>query len=135
MSGISSLIYGSGGGGSGGAKLPSNLLHFSGTIRNKPVNWSAGATLVTVWTPSVASTAISADTQISGGLYATATGLSFTDGTNIAHYACTWSAGDTISVVLKTSPLRKMQLGLLKEVSVSLWQDYLSWADSAQWSD
>lgn len=132
MSGVSSPVYGSGGG-SGGAKLPSTLFHLSGTIRDEAVDWEAGATCVAVVKMSAANPV--SDTQISGGLYATATGLSFTDGTNTAQYSCTWSAGDTISVVLKTSLLGKMQLGLLKEVSVSLWQDYLFWADSAQWSN
>jgi hypothetical protein len=124
MSGISSLIYGSGGGGSGGAKLPSNLLHFSGTIRNDAVNWSAGATLVTVWTPSVASISISTDTQISGGLYATATGLKFTDGTNTVEYACTWSIGDVLTIVLNTTVAGKMKLGMLIEQVVSLLSDH-----------
>lgn len=112
MSGVTSLVYGSGRG-SGGAKLPSNLLHLSGSIKDESVDWGAGATCIAVLKMNVDSTDVTEDIQVSGGLYATATGLSFTDGTNTAIYRCTWSAGDTLSVILNTTAEGKMKLGVI----------------------
>ena len=100
------------GGGSGGVKLPRNILHLSGGIKDEAVDWEAGATCIAVLEMNVDSTDVTEDTQISGGLYATATGLEFTDGTNTATYACTWSAGDTLSAVLSVTSEGKMKLGI-----------------------
>lgn len=118
MSGVESLVYGSSG--SGGAKLPSNLLHLSGTIRDEVVDWGAGATAVVVWEATVASTAIASDTQICEGLYATPTGLSWTDGTNPAVYVCAWDAGDVLVIVLTTTAGGKMKLGMLIEQVIDI---------------
>lgn len=116
MSGVESLVYGSSG--SGGAKLPSTLLHLSGAIRDDAVDWSAGATCVAVLEMSAANPV--SDTQISGGLWATVTGLELRDGTNVAEYACTWDAGDTLVVVFTTTADGKMKLGLLIEQIINL---------------
>lgn len=115
MSGVSSPVYGSGGG-SGSAKLPSSVAYFAGEVRNNPVDWSNGGVLVTVWEPSVASTAVTADTQISGGLWATDTGLEFRDGTNVAPLSAVWDTSDATTPVLQITSTGLMRLGLLEEI-------------------
>lgn len=110
MIGVSSLVYGSGGG-SGGAKLPSNVLNLSGTIRNDPVNWLAGATCVAVLEMTAANPV--SDTQISGGLWATADGLEFRDGTNVAVSEMVWMADDDVVAILEVSADGAMRLGRL----------------------
>lgn len=92
----------------GGAALPSTLLTLSGVV-----DWGAGATCVAVLDAKVDSTAVTEDTQISGGLWATATGLRFTDGTNVCLLPCSWAAGDRLIVLLTvyadvTMALRRM---------------------------
>ncbi len=109
MSGIASLVYGSGGG-SGGAKLPSTLLHLSGTLRDEAVDWSAGATCVAVLEMSAANPV--SDTQISGGLWATATGFEFRDGTNVAVLETAWGEGDAVVLALMVDG-NLMRLGRL----------------------
>lgn len=96
----------------GGPRLPSSVVYFAGEVRNEPVDWNDGGVLVTVWKPSVASTEITTDTQISGSLYATANGLSFNDGTNIAAYPCAWLAQELLTVIVKYSATQ-MQIGLV----------------------
>ncbi len=105
------------GGGSGGAKLPSNLLHLSGTIRDEAVDWSAGATCVAVVEMSGANSV--SDTQISGGLWATATGLEFRDGSgHVAKYPHIWADGDTLVPCLAITAEGKMKLGLMREFEI-----------------
>lgn len=106
--------------GSLGSSIPAEVLYFSGVIRDDAVNWSNGATCIAVLEMNVDSSAVTVDTQISGGLYATATGLEFQDGTNTATYDCTWSAGETLSVVLSVTLGGKMKLGLLVEQAIDL---------------
>lgn len=86
----------------GSAKLPPSVAYFAGEIRNNPIDWNDGGVLVVVWNPSVASTTITTDTQISGGLWATDTGLEFRDGMNTAALPATWAAGDRLIVALRT---------------------------------
>lgn len=90
-------IWGAG----GGQSLPSTLLHLSGTIRDEAVDWAAGATCVAIVMMAVGSSAVTTDTQISGGLWATATGLKFTDGANVSPLPCTWAAGDKLVIALE----------------------------------
>lgn len=87
----------------GGAKLPSTVAYFAGEIRNNPIDWNDGGVLVTVWKPSVDSTEITEDTQISGGLWTTATGLEFRDGTNVVALDMSFDAADDIALVLEVS--------------------------------
>lgn len=110
MSGVESLVYGSSG--SGGAKLPFNLLHLSGSIKDEAVDWDAGATCIAVLEMNVDSTAVADDIQISGGLWATATGFEFRDGTNVAVLAANFGDGDTINLALEISS-GAMRLGRL----------------------
>jgi len=110
MSGVSSPVYGSGGG-SSIAKPPSTVAYFAGEIRNNPVDWGNGGVLATVWDPSVASNEIAEDTQISGGLWATATGLEFRDGTNAAPLDMSFGDTDEIALALEVLADGAMRLG------------------------
>lgn len=118
MSGIASPVYGSSSG-SSGTKLPSTVAYFAGEVRNNPIDWGEGGVLAVVWEPSVASTEITEDTQISGGLWATATGLEFRDGTNVAGYPCVWGAGDQVVGLLATTPEGRMKLGRFDGLDVA----------------
>ena len=110
MSDVSSPVYGSGGG-SGSAKLPSSVAYFAGEVRNNPIDWGNGGVLAVVWEPSVASTEITEDTQISGGLWATDTGLEFTDdAAHKTHWNCTWSASEAVIATVEVSALGLMRL-------------------------
>lgn len=97
--------------GPGGAKLPSTVAYFAGEIRNETVNWEDGATLVAVLAAKTASTEITSDTQISGGLWATATGFDFRDGTNVAVLETAWDDGEVIALVLEVLADGTMRLG------------------------
>lgn len=95
---------GGSGGGYGGAKLPSNLLHLSGTIRDEVVDWSVAPKTLVVKLDMMAA---NPETPVKLGgdsscLSATADGFEVTDGTNTAVLTTTWGSGDRPVIGLRT---------------------------------
>jgi len=182
MSGVSSPVYG-GGGGSGGAGVPKSVISMAGAIKAGATSIAPGNTLVVRATRTS-----SGNGALCGPLTISDTTLSATDGTNTATFpgAGFASVGDVLYAILQTT-LSTMRIGVVdsygsltwgavvafdgtiadpsatssiatvgyyidgktpsvsalkgifgavwQQVAASLWEDYLLWADSVQWSD
>lgn len=67
------------------------------------VTWTDGGTRVIRFTATTASADLVGDVEIGGGFWASADGLEFRDGTNVATCATSWASGEVVTGVVQIS--------------------------------